>query len=89
MKDQRNKGLCYYCDSKCNLGYSCQKLKLYLIKDIKVKEVDDEQATEPMMEGDILQEELEDVNLVDKPAISLHALTGRNKRLGIVSVSKG
>ena len=54
------------------------------MEDIKVKEVDDEQVIEPMLEGDILQEELEAVvNLVDKPVISFHALMGtinpRNK----------
>lgn len=34
IKDKREKGLCYYCDSKWVVGHKCKNPKLFLIEEI-------------------------------------------------------
>ncbi|XP_035543593.1 uncharacterized protein LOC118347680 [Juglans regia] len=73
MRERREKGLCYNCDSKWHPGHRCQSPKLYLI--------------EEMLEDDTLIEEPPDSlpsqsicsnlpRLEKEPEISLHAIIG-------------
>lgn len=34
MNERREKGLCYYCDTKWTLGHKCQNPKLYLLEEV-------------------------------------------------------
>ncbi|KAF5462657.1 hypothetical protein F2P56_018645 [Juglans regia] len=72
MKDQRDKGLCYYCDSKWNPGHKCQQPKLFLIEEVE-EELSDTLKEEEAIEGG---EMLDFVTNTVQPEISLHALIG-------------
>lgn len=69
MKDRREKGLCYHCDSKWSLGHKCQKLKLYILEEVwddKDDVVDGEKPAITTLDLAIIESILE---------ISLHAIT--------------
>ncbi|KAF5470266.1 hypothetical protein F2P56_010790, partial [Juglans regia] len=66
MKDRRDKGLCYYCDSKWNPNHKCSNPKLFLIEETQ------EESGEEMGE----EEPLESPTTETQPEISLHALLG-------------
>ncbi|KAG2689172.1 hypothetical protein I3760_09G128300 [Carya illinoinensis] len=72
MKDRREKGLCYHCDSKWNPGHRCNSPKLYLIE-----EVEEDNPPLDHDTGQVSKEEV--VEILDKgkcPEISLHAILG-------------
>ncbi|KAG2666849.1 hypothetical protein I3843_15G081700 [Carya illinoinensis] len=73
MKERREKGLCYHCDSKWNPGHRCHNPKLYLIEEVE--------ENQPLIEHDTGQvsDQGEVVQILDKgkcPEISLHAILG-------------
>jgi len=39
MQERREKGLCYYCDDKYNIGHKCNQPKVYLLKGWEIKDV--------------------------------------------------
>lgn len=75
MKERREKGLCYYCDSKWNFNHKCPNLKLFLIEgieELKEQGVVADLEEEP---GEC-KEELMVINGDPDPEISFHAITG-------------
>ncbi|XP_042950090.1 uncharacterized protein LOC122282205 [Carya illinoinensis] len=46
MKDRREKGLCYHCDSKWALSHKCQNPRLYMLDDIELDSEGSEKVEE-------------------------------------------
>ena len=65
MKERRDKGLCYYCDEKFQLGHRCKTQTLYMLAGQTSLEDDD---------TDCYDDQPFSINNV--PEISLHAMTG-------------
>lgn len=76
MKERRDKGLCYYCDSKWNPGHKCRNPKLFLIEEV---EGEDLEETENPKQVGIVEEKDEELHTLGETLIleiSLHALKG-------------
>lgn len=73
MKERRDKGSCYHCDSKWNPRYKCPNLKLFMVEGIE--ELVEADAHVVGGEGKpIMEEEVDVENNEDNPNISLHAI---------------
>ena len=75
MKERRDKGLCYHCDSKWNPDHKCPNLKLYTVDGTKefmeIASYEEENEGQPVVDEVIEVETCE-----ERPNISLHAITG-------------
>lgn len=72
MKDRREKGLCYYCDSKWNPLHKCSNLKLFMVEGTESVDGNSEQGgTE-----EVFLEAEENCGLEEELGISLNAITG-------------
>ncbi|XP_035548740.1 uncharacterized protein LOC118349222 [Juglans regia] len=76
MKERRDKGLCYYCDSKWNPGHKCKNPKLFLIEEVEEEEGGMFESRPQMVMVQEGEEEMVRVEEPLKPEISLHALIG-------------
>ncbi|KAG2701180.1 hypothetical protein I3760_06G032300 [Carya illinoinensis] len=74
MKDRREKGLCYHCDSKWSPGHKCQKPKLYILEEVWEDSSDKTIWDKPELEPAVATLALSTVEPI--PEISLHAITG-------------
>lgn len=75
MKERRDKGLCYHCDSKWNPGHKCPNLKVFMVEGSE--EFIESAAYEQGKEGQSLVEAvMEEETQDDNPNISLNAITG-------------
>lgn len=74
MKERRDKGSCYHCDSKWNPRYKYPNLKLFMVEGIE--ELVEADAHVVGGEGQpIMEEEVDVENNENNPNISLHAIT--------------
>ncbi|XP_042950056.1 uncharacterized protein LOC122282167 [Carya illinoinensis] len=74
MKDRREKGLCYHCDSKWSPGHKCQKPKLYILEEVWEDSSDKTIWDKLELEPAVATLALSTVEPI--PEISLHAITG-------------
>ncbi|KAF5447657.1 hypothetical protein F2P56_033191, partial [Juglans regia] len=72
MKERRDKGLCYYCDSKWNPGHKCQRPKLFLMEEVEEEDVVIEEEKIELVNEEVL----DFVDNPNQPEISLHAIIG-------------
>ena len=71
MKEKRDKGLCFKCDSKWGPGHKCGGPRMFLIEEIEETEGDNSIITEDLIDlSDLTEEGREEVG------ISLHAIIG-------------
>jgi hypothetical protein len=66
-REQREKGLCYYCDEKFVPGHRCQRPQLFMIWD-----------SPNISSEDTVNDLLEPVENEVIPEISFHTMTGTN-----------
>ena len=72
LEEKRQKNQCFWCEKKFVPGHRCKNRQIYLLT---VEDADEEPGEElEVMEGSM--EENDQVNLMNKPYLSLHALEG-------------
>lgn len=76
MKDRRESGLCYYCDSKWDPSHKCQNPRLYILEEVLEDNEVEEKKGQIIGDKETDSESRDFISITENPEISLHAIIG-------------